>query len=256
MNKPNDINSYTHGEFISVFYNVLELRRLVVKQFLGSRGITKGDHAYLHITNVATTVELCGILRRKFYEYYWLDREPPRALKAAMSEMGISDCQILGAIMYLELDDTLQEHLTRNIKGKNCISEENCFEVAGLLGEMEVCAVAIGLEGVRNSWQGSKGKKKSGHEGDIRHDLRKFCQEVGSTSWPKVKEVLKHRGKIQELYESTTDPINIHDFQLSGLADDRREERNAERLLFKTRLGKEDSRKISTIKNILSQIKL
>ena len=255
MNKPNDINSYTHGEFISDFYKVLELRRLVVKQFLDSKGVTKGDHTYLHITNVATIAELCSILRRKFYGYFWLDWEPSRALKAAMSAMGIGDCQILGAIMYLELDDTLQEYLTRNIKGKNCISEENCFEVAILLGEMEVCAVAIGLGGIRNSWQAEKGKKKSGHEGDLRHDLRKFCQEVGSTSWPKVKAAIKNRGIVNELRESTIDPIRLRDFRFSGSPGDRREERKEDVLHYTKGDNQPGSIKVVNVSKILSKIK-
>lgn len=101
------------------------------------------------------------------------------------------------------------------------------------------------------------GKKKGGTEGDLKHALRKISQSIGSTSWPKVKKVLKKSSsKIRDLYESKTDPINIHDFQLIGLHDDRREERNAVRLLFKTRSGKEVKRKITTVKNILSQIKL
>jgi len=100
------------------------------------------------------------------------------------------------------------------------------------------------------------GKKRAGTEGDLKHALRKISQTIGSTSWPKVKEVLKKSSKIENLFESITDPINIHDFKLRGLTDDRREECNAVRLLFKTRSGKEDERKITTVKNILSQIKL
>lgn len=93
--------------------------------------------------------------------------------------------------------------------------------------------------------QGEKGAMKRGAEGDLKHAIRKICIFIGSTAWPKFKEVIKDRDKIRHLYEARTDRINIHDFKLEG-----------DRLLFQSRDVGEDSRAIGTIKNILSEINL
>jgi len=98
---------------------------------------------------------------------------------------------------------------------------------------------------VESRRQSEAAKNKAGAEGYLKHALRRICQLIGSTSWPKVKEEMKNTEAIEDLYESLIDPININDFQFQG-----------DRLLFKSRAGVEESRKISTIKNILSSINL
>ena len=99
------------------------------------------------------------------------------------------------------------------------------------------------------------GEKKAGTEGDVKHALRKICQSIGSTSWPKVKAALKDRGKIQDLYESTKDPINIHGFQFTGIQGDRREERKEDLLHYTTRDNQPKKILVASVRKTLSIIK-
>jgi len=92
--------------------------------------------------------------------------------------------------------------------------------------------------------QSERGKKKAGTVGDLKHALIKICLSINSTAWPEFKEAIKDRDEINDLYESTTDPINIHDYKLVG-----------DCLLFRSRDGIENSRPIKRIRSILSEIK-
>jgi len=107
---------------------------------------------------------------------------------------------------------------------------------------------------VESRKQSERGAKKSGTVGDLKHALTKISLSIGTTSWPKVKEAIKNRELISELYESATDPINIHDFRLSGISGDRREDRE-DLLIYTTRDNQPGSKKVDYIRKILSKIK-
>jgi len=99
------------------------------------------------------------------------------------------------------------------------------------------------------------GKKRAGTEGNVKLALRKISQLIGSTSWPKVKAVLKNSGMILDLYESTIEPINIHGFRFSGPPGDRREERKEDVLHYTTRDNQPKVIRVTSLRNTLSDIK-
>lgn len=237
------------------FYRHLKRDRDSVTQFLNSHGIEKGDTTYIGVTDYGEHI-LHSILRYRLHvEYGDQNQEPPPALEKVLKKISIKGDQLLGAILYLELGDKLQKILTINIKGKNNISEENCIEVAVILAEMEMCATAIGLQGMQNSLQAVIGRKGGKKESGLRHDLRKFCQEVDSTSWPKVKAAIKNRGIVNELRESAIDPIRLRDFRFSGPPGDRREERKEDVLHYTTRDNQPKKILVASVRKILSKIK-
>ena len=226
------------------FYTALKGNRDSVIQFLNSYGIEKGDATYTGVTDSGEQV-LHSILRHRLHVDYGNQTDPHPVLEAVLKKISIKGDQLLGAILYLELDGKLQEILTKNIKGKNNISEENCIGIAVILAEMEMCATAIGLEGMLSDRNAAAARKGANKERYLKHDIRKICLSAGSTSWTEFKKAIKDRELIQDLYEAGTDRIGIKDFQIQG-----------DRLLFNSRKKGEEDRSIGTIKNILSEIKL
>jgi len=248
MNNPID-------EFVNAFYVDLAKNMSRVTQFLNSRGIKKDSPAYFVIRDMFTIEEWTLLLRFRLNASYGQKWELPHNLEAAEKILGIKGYQNVGAVMYLEIGGMLFEYLKDFIRGKNDISEMGCFYVAVTLAEMEMCAIAIGLRGLQNKWHSAAGKKKKGKVSDLKHALRRICQLIRSTSWPKVKAVLKDRGKIQDLYESTKDPINIHGFQFTGIQGDRREERKEDLLHYTTRNNQSKKILVASVRKTLSIIK-
>ena len=247
MNKPID-------KFVNAFYVDLAKNMSRVTEFLNSRGIKKDSPAYFVILDMFTIEEWTLLLRFRLNASYGQKWELPHNLEAAEKTLSIKGYQNVGAVMYLEIGGTLFEYLKDFIRGKNDISEADCFYVAAALAEMEMCAIAIGLRGLQNKWQSAAGKKKQGTVGDFKHDLRKFCQAAGSTSWTKVKAAIKNRVIVNELSKAATDPIRLKDFRLSGRQDDRREGRE-DLLIYTTRDNQPGSKTVRYIRNVLSDIK-
>lgn len=243
------------NKFVNAFYVDLAKNTFRVTQFLNSRGIKKDSPVYFVILDMFTIEEWTLLLRFRLNASYGQKWELPHNLEAAEKTLGIKGYQNVGAVMYLEISGVLFEYLKDFIRGKNDISEMNCFYVAVTLAEMEMCAIAIGLQGLQNKWHSAAGKKKKGTEGYLKHALRKICLSIGSTSWPKVKVLLKDRGKIQEWYESTKDPINIHGFQFTGIQGDRREERKEDLLHYTTRDNQPKKILVASVMKTLSIIK-
>jgi len=99
--------------------------------------------------------------------------------------------------------------------------------------------------------QSKKAKMREGQIGPLKHAIAHICKELGSTSYPifldKITPVKKDDNPIDnelvgDLYNSLSDPINIHHFELSET-----------HLYFKCRDGKEKSRTINRIRTILSK---
>ncbi|MBI4006296.1 MAG: hypothetical protein HY356_06470 [Gammaproteobacteria bacterium] len=95
-------------------------------------------------------------------------------------------------------------------------------------------------------------KKRAGNVGIFKHAIVRICQKINSKSYEDFinaisddSENMNDSETVSELYEQLTDRINIHHFQNEGGY-----------LKFQTRDGKDDKRKLTTVRNILSKINL
>jgi len=97
---------------------------------------------------------------------------------------------------------------------------------------------------VERGKQSDRAKKKAGTIGYLKRSLKKICQSINSTSFDDFKKAIKDQDSIEDLFHSLSDPIDIRDFQI-----------NDDYLLYVTRQGKEQNRKLRTIRSILLEIK-
>ena len=94
--------------------------------------------------------------------------------------------------------------------------------------------------------------KSKGKERILKHGIRCICEKIGSTSYSEFEravsydeDVREYSELVEDLYEAITDPISIHNVQIEDVE-----------MKYQTRNGTDEKRKIRTIKNILSKIKL
>jgi len=95
------------------------------------------------------------------------------------------------------------------------------------------------------------GKKRAGTVNDLKYAFRKICQSIGSTEWHVFVKAINNKDEINHMYASKTDPINIHDFKLTGDPSDPKEYS----LTYETRDNQLKSSLVSSIRSTLSKIK-
>ena len=236
------------------FYIRLEERRNIVTSLLEEHKVIKGDPIYNVTLNNFNYQWIRDLVASNFHDLSQdieLKEFTPLQLRKTDEEMQ----QIFIGIFYLALDDLLLKHLTIHINNNNSISEDNCLATASCLAEIEKLGLALGLPKISDEFlknrQSTTGKKKKGSVGVLKHAVERICRNIGSISFQDFKETVSPdedgtwSETVEDLYSAIENPINIHHIQIEdGL------------FKFGRRDGVDDNRSITTIRNILSKIKL
>lgn len=237
------------------FYLRLEERRNTVTSLLEQHKVKKDGAVYNGIVNNLEYHWIRDLIGSTFHEFSRdidLIDFTPKQLSITHEEFQ----KVVAGIFYLFLDDILAKHLSGYIKCKDTISERDCIAVAGCSAEMERLGMFLGFPKF-NKEQLSKRQsqiatKRKGTKGEVNHAIERICQSIESTSYNDfIKAIsddfegMQDSELVKDLYNSFNNPIDIHNFQLED-----------DFLKFQYRNGKDDERRVTTIKNILSKINL
>jgi len=196
--KKHESKSIDKNSFISNVYSILVQRRNLAIQILENNGIKKGDGAYQEITSAIEYDTFNDWMTNALHIFS--SNNTPSAGKAIHNFSSEIAKQLLPAIFYLDLDDTLMMYIERFIDGNNNISVRNCFIVAGFFAELERCGAAMGMQGVgidKNSRRQSEIAKK-GRTSNLNKEIDKILGSNPELSAKEIQKKVEKRTKLTD----------------------------------------------------------